>query len=270
MPPPPPPPTRPPPVAPPQERGKAAVQKLDTPRARFISLDMADAASITAFAARVAADYGRLDVLVANAGMLGMDVADTRASIAVNYTGNVRLARAVAPLLAPGSRFVFVSSRLGSLAALPGAALRATLTAPDLTVDALSRVMDAAADAADAGGAPALAAAGWDPNPYAVSKVGLTTLVRLLGRDEDRPGVWYHAVCPGLTDTGGNADAIAGLPGIVPLAQGADGVVWATRLGAEGGVNGAFWAEGRRVDYADQADMDGWKANVPAPELVTA
>eukprot|EP00168_Porphyra_purpurea_P010410 TRINITY_DN2570_c0_g1_i1.p1 TRINITY_DN2570_c0_g1~~TRINITY_DN2570_c0_g1_i1.p1 ORF type:complete len:335 (+),score=96.82 TRINITY_DN2570_c0_g1_i1:2367-3371(+) len=218
-----------------EERGKAAVKKLDNPRARFVPLDLADAASITAFAALLDADYGRLDVLVANAGVLGMDPADTRTSVAVNYTGNMRLARAVAHLLSPGGRAVFVSSRLGSLAALPSAALRARLTAPDLTVDALTAVMDGAADAADAGGAAGLTAAGWDPNPYGVSKVGLTTLVRLLGRDEVRPDVWYHAVCPGLTSTGENDDAIVGLPGIVPLAQGAEGVVWATRPWGGGG-----------------------------------
>lgn len=230
-------------------------------------LDVADPSSITAWASRVAAEHGRLDVLVLNAGVLGRNVADTRQSVNVNYFGVLRTVRAAEALLHPGSRVVAVSSRLGSLAAQPGEGLRATLTAPDLSIDRLSQVMEAAVTAAEADGADGLTAAGWQTDPYAVSKVGLTTLLRLLGRDVRPPGVAYHAVCPGLTDTGENTKAIKDLPGIVPLAQGADTVVWATTLGGGEG-NGGFLADRRQLDYLDQADMDSWKDGVPREEFV--
>lgn len=250
-----------------EERGKAAVDSLDNPRAKFMALDVADPSSITAWASRVAAEHGRLDVLVLNAGVLGRDPAETGQSVNVNYFGVLRTVRAAEALLHPGSRVVAVSSRLGSLAAQPGEDLRATLTDPDLAVDRLSEVMEGAVAAAEADGAAGLTAAGWSTDPYVVSKVGVTTLMRLLGRDARPPGVAYHAACPGLTDTGGNTDAIKGLPGIVPLAQGADTIMWATTLGGGEG-NGGFVADRRRLDYTDQADMDTWKDGVPREEFV--
>lgn len=250
-----------------EERGKAAVGSLDNPRAKYMPLDVADPSSITAWAGRVAAEHGRLDVLVLNAGVMGRSPSDTRQSVNVNYFGALRTVRAVEALLHAGSRVVAVSSRLGSLVAQPGDVLRTTLASPDLSIDRLSQMMEDAASAAEADGAAGLTAAGWKADPYAVSKVGLTTLLRLLGRDARPPGVAYHAACPGLTDTGDNTEMIKDLPGIVPLAQGADTVVWATTLGAGEG-NGGFVADRRQLDYADQGDMDSWKDAVPREDYV--
>eukprot|EP00170_Pyropia_yezoensis_P004741 contig_19266_g4755 len=120
-----------------EERGKAAVGSLDNPRAKYMPLDVADPSSITAWAGRVAAEHGRLDVLVLNAGVMGRSPSDTRQSVNVNYFGALRTVRAVEALLHAGSRVVAVSSRLGSLVAQPGDVLRTTLASPDLSIDRL-------------------------------------------------------------------------------------------------------------------------------------
>lgn len=215
----------------------------------------------------MSAEHGRLDLLVLNAGVMGRDPSETRTSVNVHYFGTLRTVRAVEELLQPGSRVWAVSSRLSSLAAQPGEGLCATLTAPDLTIDSLSEVMEGAAAAAEADGGGGLSVAGWAADSYGVSKVGVTTLLCLLGRDARPPGVANHAVCPDLTHTGGNTDAIQGLPGIVLLAQGADGVVWATTLAAGEG-NWGICGDSRRLDYTSQADMDSWKGAVAKEEFV--
>ncbi len=107
--------------------GEAAATKLmaEGLSARYLPIDLADNASITAAAATIAADYGHLDILVNNAGIA--DPGDGPASTAslsavehtlrINFLGSVAVSQAMLPLLrkAPSARIVNVSSGLGSL-----------------------------------------------------------------------------------------------------------------------------------------------------------
>jgi NAD(P)-dependent dehydrogenase (short-subunit alcohol dehydrogenase family) len=102
-------------------RGRAAADALG---ARFVQLDVADDASVTAAAEQVAAETG-LDVLVNNAGIVGTRVpvaqttaADLREVYETNVFGLVRVLTAFAPLLerSPNPVVVNVSSGMGSLA----------------------------------------------------------------------------------------------------------------------------------------------------------
>ncbi|GAB7048225.1 SDR family NAD(P)-dependent oxidoreductase [Catenuloplanes indicus] len=99
-----------------------------------VLLDVTDAASVTAAANRVEDEYGRLDVLVNNAGVLtgwgrpaDLTAEDLRAAYEVNVFGVVTVTRAFLPLLrrSPAGRIVNVSSGLGSLTLLsaPGAGI---------------------------------------------------------------------------------------------------------------------------------------------------
>lgn len=92
------------------------------PGMRSATLDVADAADVRAFAARAAADYPALNVVVHNAGIARMenlrdqsvDVADAEAMIATNLLGPIRLNAALLPLLMrrPRSTVVTVTSGL--------------------------------------------------------------------------------------------------------------------------------------------------------------
>ena len=104
------------------ERGAAAANEVG---ARFLQLDVTDAASIEAAVAAVAAQTDRLDVLVNNAAVSGdsMDppssapLAAVRAAFEVNFFGVIAVTNALLPLLraADRARVVNLGSPLGSL-----------------------------------------------------------------------------------------------------------------------------------------------------------
>jgi NAD(P)-dependent dehydrogenase (short-subunit alcohol dehydrogenase family) len=117
-------------------RGEEAVGCIQG-SARAIQLDVTDAASVAAVAARIGAEHGRLDVLVQNAAISNADAGTarsvedmaerTRASLLsldemravwdTNVFGVITVYQAMLPLLrsTPGSRIVHVSSESGSL-----------------------------------------------------------------------------------------------------------------------------------------------------------
>jgi len=114
-----------------EKRGAEAATELREggADARFVQLDVTDAASIRQAADWIATEYGHLDVLVNNAGSstvsrqrlpLGeTSLEDMRAVYEVNVLGVVAVTNALLPLLrlAPAARIVNVSSEVGSITA---------------------------------------------------------------------------------------------------------------------------------------------------------
>jgi NAD(P)-dependent dehydrogenase (short-subunit alcohol dehydrogenase family) len=153
-----------------------------------IRLDVTDQATIDAARERIAADPGRLDVLVNNAGITGpwsvtvaeQDLDDARAILETNLFGAWRLTQAALPLLRESGdpRVLNVSSGAGQL--------------EDMGV-----------------GYPA----------YRISKTGMNAITRILANEERAISV--NSICPGWvrTDMGGR-----GAPR--PVEQGADTAVW--------------------------------------------
>ncbi|GAB0107783.1 SDR family oxidoreductase [Nocardia sp. JMUB6875] len=110
--------------------GQAAADKLraEGADAHFIQIDVSDEESVRRAAARIEAEFGRLDVLVNNAGIGGgLDgdgkpssgtLATLRHVYETNVFGLVAVTNALLPLLrrAEAGRIVNVSSEVGSLA----------------------------------------------------------------------------------------------------------------------------------------------------------
>ncbi len=109
--------------------------------ATLVPLDMKDMDGIARLALALHERYGRLDVMVGNAGVLGplsplghVEPKDWDNLLAVNITANWQLIRTMDPLLkaAPAGRAVFISSALATLGRAytgPYAASKAALNA---------------------------------------------------------------------------------------------------------------------------------------------
>ena len=191
-----------------EAKGKAARDALDGPgrELRFHQLDVTNDDSVKALAAYLQSEFGGLDVLVNNAGVvfdddrleasvLEVSLERFRTTMEVNFYGALRVCQALAPLIrkSKSGRIVNVSSGLGQL---------------DKMVD----------------GHPA----------YGVSKTSLNALTRLSADALGKDGVLVNAMCPGLvaTDMGG--------PKGRPVEEGADTAVWLASLPDDGPTGGFF------------------------------
>jgi NAD(P)-dependent dehydrogenase (short-subunit alcohol dehydrogenase family) len=135
------------------EAGERAVRKLGAENlpARFHPLSVTDPESIPALRDFVERTYGRLDVLVNNAGIidpadaggLEVELAAVRNTLETNTLAPLRLSQALAPLLrrSRAGRIVNVSSGMGALSEMEGgnAAYRISKTA----LNAVTRILAA-------------------------------------------------------------------------------------------------------------------------------
>ncbi|MFG2110495.1 SDR family NAD(P)-dependent oxidoreductase [Micromonospora chersina] len=190
-------------------------------RALAVPADSADPAAARAAVDRVAGEFGRLDVLVNNAGVfltgpvtdLGTD--EVERTIAVNVRAPFVFAQAAVGHLTDGGRIVNIGSNVAERAVFPGLAL------------------------------------------YSMSKTALLGLTRGLARELGGRGITVNLVNPGPTDTdanpadGPNADAIRGftalgryaapaeIAAVVAFLAGPDGgYVTGATINADGGFTG--------------------------------
>jgi NAD(P)-dependent dehydrogenase (short-subunit alcohol dehydrogenase family) len=195
-------------------RADAAAEAADAlgVQALPVGLDIGDPASVAAALDVVAADPGRLDVLVNNAAAFvdwsetgtGADLDAAQAVMGINLFGAWRMTQAALPLLrrSPHPRVVNVSSGAGSHG-------------------------DTAFGLAARGGAAA---------SYGISKAALNALTSTLAAELAATPVLVNAVCPGLTATWPGAESM----GARPVEQSAEGVVWAATLPDDGPRGGLF------------------------------
>ncbi len=173
------------------EAGEEAVRRLAAQKraVQFHPLNVTDPKGGAALAGFLERMFGRLDVLINNAGILpqedrsGLEVALTtvRATLETNTLAPLHLAQSLTPLLrrSPSARIINVSSGMGALSSM-----------------------------------------GADHSAYRISKTALNAVTGVLAA-ELRGAVAVNSVCPGWvrTDMGGpNAER--------DVAQGADTVVW--------------------------------------------
>jgi len=127
------------------DRGQRAAQALREAggQARFVLLDVTDEKTVRQAAEWIDAEYGRLDVLVNNAGIARGDgtgrpsettAGPLREVFETNVFGVVVVTNAMLPLLrrAPGARIVNVSSEVGSITSMtdPGSPLYPMASVP--------------------------------------------------------------------------------------------------------------------------------------------
>lgn len=178
-----------------------------------VTLDVSNPASIERAAEQVAADPGRLDVLVNNAGVgldfgisgLAPDFEKIQRTLETNFFGAYRLTIALLPLLRASEhpRIVNVSSGMGGVAEMGG----------------------------------------WSPG-YRVSKASLNAMTRILSTELADDGFKVNSACPGFvkTDMGGPMGAQK------PVEEGAAGIVWLVTL-PDDGPTGGFFRDGAPVVF---------------------
>jgi NAD(P)-dependent dehydrogenase (short-subunit alcohol dehydrogenase family) len=185
-------------------------------RLMAVELDVTRQHSVDSAAAVVSSKFGRLDVLVNNAGVFldeaGLpsetDLGVVRTTLETNLLGAWRLCQRFLPSMKRNGygRIVNVSSGAG-------------------TLDAIS--------SGDLYG-PA----------YSLSKASLNVLTMMLANEvKDEPDILINAMCPGWvrTDMGG-----AGAPR--SPGEGADTAVWLATL-PRGGPSGGFFRDRKRIDW---------------------
>jgi NAD(P)-dependent dehydrogenase (short-subunit alcohol dehydrogenase family) len=180
-----------------------------------VALDVADAESIRLAVAEVEGRFGRLDVLVNNAGILvdgpssgyqvlTVPIRTVEDTFAVNTLGPLRLIQAAAPLMRKNryGRIVNLSSGLGQLAEMDG---------------------------------------GWPA--YRISKAALNVLTRVAAAELAADGIKVNSACPGWvqTDMGGPSATST-------VEEGADTAVWLATL-PDSGPTGGFFRDRRRIPW---------------------
>lgn len=193
------------------EKGQAAVEACskDGLNIHYHALDVTDADSVDRLKQYIEKTYGRLDVLVNNAGIFcepmdehdfssgsvfNADIDNIRASLETNTFGALRVSQALIPLMKGRGRVVNISSGMGQLSEMNG---------------------------------------GWPG--YRLSKTGLNAITRILADELKDKQVKVNSICPGWvkTDMGGaNAER--------SVEQGAETIVWAATLPDDGPSGGFF------------------------------
>ncbi len=195
------------------EKGKAAAETLAKKGLEVLPrwLDVTNQESIDRLVTQVKEEFGRLDILINNAGILydtwqqaiNANFDTVHEALETNTFGPWRMCQAFIPLLRQSKhgRIVNVSSGAGSLTSMSG-------------------------------GTPA----------YSVSKVALNALTRMLADELKGSGILVNSVCPGwvATEMGG--------AGGRPVEDGAAGVVWAATL-PDDGPTGGFFRDGKPLAW---------------------
>lgn len=198
--------------------GKMAARALSrqSHSVEAVKLEMTSQADIEALASYLRNAYGRVDVLINNAGIMidggidspadicDVDVEVIRKSLEVNTIAPMMLIKAFLPLMqqAGYGRIVNISSGMGQLS--------------------------------DMGG----------QNPgYRISKTALNAVTAIFAAELDGSGIAINAVCPGWvrTDMGGSN-------AVLSPEQGVDTTVWLATL-ADANISGGFYRQRQLIDW---------------------
>ncbi len=194
-----------------EEKGSTAAEGMNG-NVAVKRLDVIDEDSVYRLASFVEDEFGRLDILINNAGIandsgqrgVDADLGSVREALEANLFGAWRLCEALVPLMQRNGygRIVNVSSGMGALNDMGG-------------------------------GSPA----------YRVSKTALNALTRILASELRGSGILVNSVSPGWvrTDMGGSVASRS-------VEEGADTPIWAATL-PDNGPTGGFFRDRRPVSW---------------------
>ena len=245
-------------------RGRDAAESIlreqEAASAEWRQLDVADAASVEAFAAWTARTHGGIHVLINNAGVNFNRGADNSVEFAeqvieTNYFGTKRMIEAMLPLLKPspyGGRIVNVSSRLGRANGRRNKIGDAILREQLLTDDCLSEEL---IDGMVTKFLEQVKQNSWSSiewpqmyTDYSISKLAVNVYTRLMAkRLADRSEgqkIYINCFCPGWVKT-----AMTDWEGNISAEEGADTGVWLALLPQEQATIGKFYAERREISF---------------------
>jgi len=198
-------------------KGEVAAERLrgDGADVLFHPLDITDEESVKTLAEFLTKQYGRLDVLVNNAGIFpdpapwstdssifSADLESIREGFETNTLGALRLCQALIPQMEERGRIVNVSSGMGQLSEMNGCC-------------------------------PA----------YRLSKTALNAVTRIFADELKESGVKINSVCPGWVRT-----EIGGEKAPLSVEEGARGIVWAATL-PDDGPSGGFFRHGQPIAW---------------------
>jgi carbonyl reductase 1 len=203
------------------ERGRQAVELLRAEQLAptFHALDIADVASIQAFADHIRSRHGGVDLLIQNAAYAPLPgipgAVQARTMMHTNNHGTTRLLEAMRPLLRDGARVLVVASGFGTLTQLPPH-LQSLFDTDHITSSQLGAVMDAYVQSVERGTAQA---EGWPEWINIPSKIGQVAAMRIFARelagDPTAPrDVLVDAVCPGWTVTDASRPYLEQMPNL--------------------------------------------------------
>lgn len=201
-------------------KGRLAVQELlaDGLHVKLQVADVHEINDVARMMERIQSDYGRLDVLVNNAGVIldrGVSVLDVeesvvRATLETNFFGALRMTQAAIPLMKKHhyGRIVNISSGLGAFEIMQGVyGLKGSSSA------------------------------------YRISKTMLNALTCLVSQDAAGTGIKVNAVCPGRVQTD-----MGGTDAPLTVVEGADTAVWLATM-EDDGPSGEYFRERQRIAW---------------------
>jgi len=237
-----------------ENSAKESVEKLKNEgvNCKFHQLDINDLSSIKRLAEYLKENYGGLDVLINNAGVICMPESklpmkeQLKNTVNTNYFGTLNVCTTLFPLLRPHARVVNVTSDWGCIFHIKNQEIKKQLMAKDLTINKISSTMNHFIElAGDANYDDDI----WES--YMVSKNGCNALTGVQQKifDTDRPedDIIISAVHPGEVTTDMNPDH-----GTIMPDQSSETIVYLATITENPDIpKGAYWYEKKVLDWSD-------------------
>jgi NAD(P)-dependent dehydrogenase (short-subunit alcohol dehydrogenase family) len=217
----------------------------------FMELDTTSDKSISQCVEAVRTKHGGLDALVNNAGVAFKHSNRTpfgeqaQPTLAVNFWGTLAVTEAFLPLMRPGGQVVNMASSAGHLNSITSEDLRTELGSAGkpggLSLSRLQQLMKDFVSAAEKG---THAMHGWPNSCYAVSKLGVIALTRILAGEQSKRDVTVSCCCPGYCYTDMTSHRGTRSP-----AEGAETPAWLAAGGGGTDAAGKFLKDKKMVEW---------------------